>query len=353
MVSIDWNDVLAYKTIHITRITDKKLGLLHYTCLLFFILLYIVWELLLNQAYYEITKPTGFTNTWIGGTDDYLNAVNEDPSPEYCDNPETDYVWSENWVYENNTCRNLLPQELYIKGVNRFSFYTYTQTSFEERECENGTYSCDTKVLASPNAFFPHVEDLQLIFSHSFNTLWGYHKTNVETRILNSKGHKYYEFDSGSSVGLSLNQWINVAGFQLEDLNENSGGYGPPWPSFRLTGASVSLTFDYTNLHMFGSKPVCDLTVSLRKGAWGFLGANYRYTEYPNQYIVDHGSVVNFEFIYEGKMGQFSFSALVQSLIGGAVLIGVSTAVVDFLASYVLSTKDSFREVKYDRKSVV
>lgn len=84
------------------------------------------------------------------------------------------------------------------------------------------------------------IENLDLVFSHSFTTALGVDGSNVETVISSKDGSNSKSFQEGNPVRIRLSELLDMAGIDLDDRNDNSGGAPPAdgmkWPIYRMTG---------------------------------------------------------------------------------------------------------------------
>ena len=106
MVSTDstWTKLCTYTTVKKCQIVDAKIALSHKAVMLG-VLTYIVVNLIVSHGYMKQEAPSAVVNAYVDEADYYAHAATlaADP-PAYCDNPDTDYTYSDSWTYEDNTC---------------------------------------------------------------------------------------------------------------------------------------------------------------------------------------------------------------------------------------------------------
>jgi hypothetical protein len=106
MVSTDstWTKLCTYTTVKKCQIVDAKIALSHKAVMLG-VLTYIVVNLIVSHGYMKQEAPSAVVNAYVDEADYYAHAATlaVDP-PAYCDNPDTDYTYSDSWTYEDNTC---------------------------------------------------------------------------------------------------------------------------------------------------------------------------------------------------------------------------------------------------------
>lgn len=348
---IDWDLLLSYKTFHMVRVFDKKLFFIHYVVLISLFLAFLINTVIIGHSYQYVETPSGSLTFWAEQPSNYDDLIDKDPW--YCDNSTTNYVYSyPNWVYENNTCSDRA--DFQQSGESVFNIKTYVQ---EVKYYVN--ISSDPPTLESYdqiNYFIPNVEYNIFYFTHLLSTSSSNSYKNPKTKIVNKDGKEFYTFEKDQEVGLPINEWLKIADANLDKRNPNSGGLSTfGWPYYRMTGIFVQMNLDYTNVHKdkpFDTTPTCVLTVSSQTETWSSLGDSVVYIEYPTRFVGRYSYAIQFQFSITGTIGYFDTGALFQSLIGGIVVVGVSTVVVDILALYILPSKREFREMKFENFSL-
>jgi hypothetical protein len=58
-MGVDWNDLLAYTTVKMVRVHDKRLGIMHYMFTLTIVLYIVVGVMLVDKEYLLVTQPEG------------------------------------------------------------------------------------------------------------------------------------------------------------------------------------------------------------------------------------------------------------------------------------------------------
>ncbi|KAK3273755.1 hypothetical protein CYMTET_18023 [Cymbomonas tetramitiformis] len=141
------------------------------------------------------------------------------------------------------------------------------------------------------------------------------------------------------SMSMSLMDILECAetGFSLDDYNDDSGGYGPPWPIYRLTGLEIKM---YHNFQNFRMSRIFDFTVELdiwmeitSKGTWRYvdkklwyLHEGYDTLEASENFVVREGGGVLIRFVPYGTMGYATFNSLISALTSSVVILGLATA---------------------------
>lgn len=214
-------------------------------------------------------------NAWMGSS-----PIGSD-TPEYCDNPDYEYYWSDDWVYRNITCKPLSLNSRFIKflGVGNFFVPTMvTQKKFvpcpQERETTAALNAEANKSLSvCRNGYLRQVGDQR----HSF-VMWaddsvvsaevsvsipdiGYDAREEgmrhELSLPNGTVLQYDDIKgfSGQILTLSLRDWVSLLGLEngLDSINKNIDIPGAEGDArLRVVGMVMNIGVTVTNLPNFG-----------------------------------------------------------------------------------------------------
>eukprot|EP01138_Halocafeteria_seosinensis_P006740 gb/GECG01006893.1/.p1 GENE.gb/GECG01006893.1/~~gb/GECG01006893.1/.p1 ORF type:complete len:433 (+),score=49.34 gb/GECG01006893.1/:1-1299(+) len=344
-----WRQLITYRTLRQMEVQDVRVGLLHKACLLA-AACYLVFTIFSSHAYMRKETPAVTVNAWVEGTSSFkerLQQYQADPehAPWYCDSRETNYLYSEGFEYLNNSCAfDIFLGQATIEDSSAMEFVSY----FQDRNLS------DIAAHHSRNAFVPDIEDLYLVFSHSFPTALGVEGSNVETTVESKDGSKSKKFKEGDSVRIRVSELLNMAGIDLDDRNENSGGappvYGMYWPIYRMTGLSLPMELVYEN---FRSDKPFDFTKRLRAfvtapdNVWMGRGR-----QVFAKWIQEEGSFAPFErypqvisvkFQTAGEVGVPNAFEAIMNVGVSAAVFGLVKTVMDILAIFILK---EFRDMK-------
>jgi len=180
--------------------------------------------------------------------------------------------------------------------------------------------------------------------------------------------------EQGQQIKASVAQILDFAGIKLDDINPNvKASEQAPFQktTYRHTGVEIVFDMEYVNFDhaqhgassSFATDEVyCVITVKKSPSAWSGLGT--RVERYPDGYVTTDGTVayrstlddnepyprrnvhivnrhmqsVRILFTQRGRIGEFSFYIMVNTLIQGIVILGVVTAITSFFASYIMGS---------------
>lgn len=242
LIKKGWDALISYKTQRIILIKDPKLGLFH-KGLLVAATIYLIYTILTSHAYMIKESPATTVNSWVGA-DRFIQKLNETKygvrdEPNYCDNDKTDYIFDDDFTYLDNKCDDeAVVAEIYSEESTAVSFTSYYQDFKIDKVGKGGGI----------NAFVPYVEDLELFFSHGFTTSLGVGGANVEATIKSQDERRSKTFKEGEPVNMRISELLEMAGIDLNDRHEDSGGLPPDddsrssgWPFYRMTGVDLTL----------------------------------------------------------------------------------------------------------------
>eukprot|EP01138_Halocafeteria_seosinensis_P013875 gb/GECG01014168.1/.p1 GENE.gb/GECG01014168.1/~~gb/GECG01014168.1/.p1 ORF type:complete len:417 (+),score=46.29 gb/GECG01014168.1/:1-1251(+) len=335
-----WDELIAYRTDRFLEVEDSRLGLLHKLCLIG-AALYLMYTVVASHSYMKKETPNVSVNSWVEGTQQYRelqDRFQKDPStlPWYCDSSSTDYVYSDNFKYLNNTCdTEIFMGEATISDSNAIQFVTY----YQDRPEVNPEHNLGV------NAFVPEIEQLYLVFSHSFSTSIGIKGTNVETTFRSVSGQMEKHFPAGKPVKIQISELLQLASVNLNDRNKNSGGLPPEgdmkWPLYRMTGVALPLELTYEN---FRTSNPFDFSVRLKvevaspKNAW--MGSSQEtFAKWQGDTFSSYerfSEVVSVSFDTAGTVGAARAFEAIISLAVSAAVFGVVKAVMDVIGTAVV-----------------
>lgn len=350
----------------------------------FLVIIFIIYDLLTKQLYFKTEIPSGYTTVWAESNELYnLQTASNLDTPIYCDNPNYNYIYSlPYWDYRNISCINLHYSEMYNKGENELFYMTF----FSENNIEIGncniidSRTCMIKNRLDGNCFCQNmknyfttgVEGMNLAFNHLYTTTFSSGgnigigdvvliKTYIR-RINNNKN--YYVFEKGQNINLKLEDWLIIAGIQLDDFNSGTKiseiGYGIREPlsvKYRISGVEIIIKVNYYNIYHLTDEDetICIIEVSPNYG-WASKGSHLTYLTYPDlvsnhsyfnnstmNYVDRYRYGIKFKFIVSGLMGEFNWYSLLSHLVSGIVLISTINNILAWILTY--GCFKSFRDI--------
>jgi hypothetical protein len=360
---------------------DKKIGLINrfiQVCLFSF----IMYDLFDKQLYYKTEIPSGYTTMWAESNDLYNIQTNATlKTPEFCDNPEHNYIYSlPYWNYCNNSCINLHYSEMYEKGENEIFFQTYfTENKIILQDCNHFNYSANECQIIDRldgqcfcqnyrNFYSVGVEGMQLVFNHLYTTSFesgSNIKSNgdikpIKTIIKNVNGKTSRIFEKDENIMITIGEWLELSDINLDDMNygvkKTEEGEliipGNDYPRYRMTGLEIILKVNFYNVKTFSNfdDTTCIIQIVTNKG-WASKGSKLNYITYPdlfegsanekNIYIDRYRYGIKFKFIVSGLMGEFNLYMLITHLVSVVVLTGVARTVLSYVVMYLMKEKST------------
>eukprot|EP01138_Halocafeteria_seosinensis_P001941 gb/GECG01001988.1/.p1 GENE.gb/GECG01001988.1/~~gb/GECG01001988.1/.p1 ORF type:complete len:421 (+),score=58.29 gb/GECG01001988.1/:1-1263(+) len=327
-----WHELTSYRSDRLLEVEDPRLGFLHKLCLLG-AAAYLVWTVIVSHSYMEKESPKVSVNAWVEGVDRYRDFLERGSAPWYCNSSDTEYVYSENFQYWNNTCDfNLFIGEVTMLSSEAVQFLTYYQDQPEVNVDNN----------KAVNAFAPGVEKLTLAFSHSFSTSIGISGTNTKAMIRSETTGAKREFPEGSPIRIQVSELLKLTGIDLDERNANSGGLPPAsgrkWPLYRMTGVSIPLELKYENFRRsspFDFRKELKIDAVSPKNTWTGAGresfakwVNGEYKAYAR-----YSQVISVTFDTAGLVGTPRAFEAIVSIAVTAAIFGVVKMIVDTIGT--------------------
>ena len=416
---------LSYLTEKRTLIRDWRLALLYYA-LLGLVTAYVVTSLVNGKSYIMTEVPTGVASAWGKvGKEFYDLQKDWNTTSEQCTNTAAGtgkymFNYSASYVYDNVKCGYFNADEMISKlpSGNVMFFATHAHQSLVARYkatevvAADGTvtYTCppgsmETNFgeaaqqvvdgrcthLKENNYIIPGMEGSTMAFDHSYDTTSGeYSGTKPKTYVQKKDSDvNEYEFAPGQSVQLTMKQWLELAGVDLdkpfdqqpgnfegalEGLTGGGADYseGDFWgrgfwtgtalnstgkyPYPRLSGVRLNILVRYFNydLHKKVHTEMGDddvyaiVTVSPVLG-WFSKGQEITYRSNPTDLTdpidaADGASEGYYQDMYKygilfdiqqtGLVGALDPVFIILTLTSGLVLLGVAGTIVNLLAKF-------------------
>ena len=201
--------------------------------------------------------------------------------------------------------------------------------------------------------FVPQVEKFTLLLDHAVSASNGVSAAAAEmtgvlkycngTTIVPSitdQGIGFYE------VGdlLDAAEMGGKCGVSLDDQSTTSKH------SLRYDGIVLQIKFEYSNTKPWqGVQERVEyvMTTSIINGTKSKIEEEF-WIQYPERRITRDRHGIKISVLQSGRLGSFSAAALLVTLTSSLALLAVATTGVDFLALYVLSRKEVYKDAKYE-----
>ena len=420
---------LSYLTEKRTLIRDWRLALLYYA-LLGLVTAYVVTSLVNGKSYIMTEVPTGVASAWGSGEEEFYRLQKEwDATSEQCTNTAAGsdsgtgkymFNYSASYVYNNLNCGYFNADEMISKlpSGNVMFFATHAHQKLRARykatTTDGGlTYTCPDAAMESNfgeaaqqvvegrcthlkenNYIIPGMEGSTMAFDHSYDTTSGaYSGTKPKTYVRKKDSDvNEHEIPPGQSVQLTMKQWLELAGVDLDKpFDQQPGnfegvlegltgggadysGRGTIWrhggylgtgtalnstgkyPYPRLSGVRLNILVRYFNydLHKKVHTEMGDddvyaiVTVSPVLG-WFSKGQEITYRSNPTDLTdpidaADGASEGYYQDMYKygilfdiqqtGLVGALDPVFIILTLTSGLVLLGVAGTIVNLLAKF-------------------
>jgi len=397
---------LSYLTEKRTLIRDWRLALLYYA-LLGLVLAYVVTSLVNGKTYIMTEVPVGVASAWGSGGDNFYALQKTASTNGICQDLSVyKFNYSKTYVYDNMKCGYFNAAEMISKlpTGNVMFFATHAhQTLVARYEATASTvggvttYTCpDAAVKANfggeeaqqiiegrcthmkeYNYMIPGMEGSSMSFDHAYDTTSGDYsgaKPKTYVRKKDSDTNEY-EFAPGSSVSLTMKQWLDLAGVDLdkpfdqqpgdfEGTLEGLTGAGADgtldstgkYPYPRLSGVRLNILVRYFNYDLdkevhtkMGDDEVYAIVTVSPVLGWFSKGQEVSYRPDPTdlndpidstsgepggyyQDMYKYG--ILFDIQQNGLVGKLDPIFIILTLTSGLVLLGVAGTVVNLVAKY-------------------
>ena len=397
---------LSYLTEKRTLIRDWRLALLYYA-LLGLVLAYVVTSLVNGKTYIMTEVPVGVASAWGSGGDDFYALQKTASTNGICQDLSVyKFNYSKTYVYDNMKCGYFNAAEMISKlpTGNVMFFATHAhQTLVARYEATASTvdgvttYTCPNAAIKANfggeeaqqiiqgrcthmkeyNYVIPGMEGSSMSFDHAYDTTSGdYSGTKPKTYVRKKDSDtNEYEFAPGSSVSLTMKQWLDLAGVDLdkpydqqpgdfEGTLEGLSGAGADgtldstgkYPYPRLSGVRLNILVRYFNYdldkevhtEMGDDEVYAIVTVSPVLG-WFSKGQDISYRPDPTdlnepidstsgepggyyQDMYKYG--ILFDIQQNGLVGKLDPIFIILTLTSGLVLLGVAGTIVNLVAKF-------------------
>ena len=278
---------LSYLTEKRTLIRDWRLAILYYF-LLVGVVAYVVTSLVSGKSYIMTEVPTGVASAWgLGGDDFYELQKNATEGTGICgDVNKYAFNYSANYVYDNMKCGFFTAAEMISKlpSGNVIFFATHVTQTLASRYTATVTTTGDVITYTCPNAtikenfggtdatqviegrcthskeynyIIPGMEGSKMAFDHSYDTTSEqFSGTKPKTYLRKKDSDKdEHVFEPGESVSLTMNEWLELAGVDLDKpFDEQPGNFEGTLEGLKGSGSDGSMdnSTDYPHPRLSG-----------------------------------------------------------------------------------------------------
>jgi len=353
---------MVYDTVSIVRISDMRLAILHYLCMiciLIYIFIYTIWW---NQAYYAIEAPVGTVR---------INpmAPSERDDDQWKDIQELPYCLTENRTTLHGY--DLLPCKYFDSLLDVFpqavdsAITIASRIKFSTQTCNNIYFNTSNTTWTNNQTesyFLADIERFTLQLDHTFyapnlgiqhnaRDLKGFVVKNGEEKDDESYNKTFKPYlPKGEIIGqvgqldiVSVGSLLRMAGVDIDAQNVTPG------ESIRNSGAIFLVFLDYQNsmTHWFTNGTKYTIHVDM------INNTEYKAVQTVYTKKLDGGRTIynrhglHFVFLQTGKLVQFDFQVLLLSMVSGMGMLAFSTTIVDLISTKLLGNKDVVSNLKY------
>lgn len=368
------------------------------------VILYVLYSIFTSGTYNWSEIPGGLPTFWFEAGQLYKEQDNAQP---YCNNDQYNYDYDEDedgyWNDRDIGCLNLHYGEITTKSAGSGFVMTYMkEEDTRSRPCTKSQNPCasyqgwpsptdrvsrnsstrnpksksngKTCTCATLKDYFVQSpEEIELHIEHAF---WATQKMDVRgsstykekpkedadkktQRVLiktclqkkdTPDGECHKEFEPGKRMALSIRDWMELAGVTLDErltdvvpTDVKTGEF----PYRRTVGLSLIIKLSYSG-DVSQDTFTCYVEVDAQDG-WTSIGSQVAYDDYEShekmEFYDRYRRGVQFQFVAFGKITQFEYITLMNSIIQGLVLLGVCDTVVRIIACYALKESPVYANV--------
>ncbi|GBG27634.1 P2X receptor E [Hondaea fermentalgiana] len=291
---------------------------------------------------------------WITGYNSLQGEL-----PAYCNNPDTDYIYSEDFAYMNNSCREFAYGEVFSKLPSGGLFImTYSQeTSRVSSGCHLSSFQCVSKETTLRNNFVVGIDDIVVSLNHAMATSFRI-ESDPALDLVDSNGNNLKSFAAGEVVSVSLSEMLHAADIASLDATNYGASISASVgdPSYRLTGIRLTFRFSYLNEGSWNGKEVrTELRIAADGTGWGGRGPQFDFTHEmidPETGLRSFRALDNYAYgvfvtaEVVGSIGTPDFVTAVNALVTYSVMFALAGYIADLAAEMTPEVSAVFRQRK-------
>jgi len=354
---VNWDNVLAYTTIKIVKIYDRRLGIIHHVFQLL-ILVYSIFMLVYLQRYLRTEQPYGSVRSTLREPPTWNNAT----SLPYCTQNQA-YYKTDTGNFTNYPCIYALGNDVTYPPApmnNMFASTRVKSTTYTlPAKCAgfdalhpNSTDCVPTVSGGGLSMFVVDIEYFTIFLEHAI-----YGQLNqIATTNNGLAGEFYYKgvdepekFDGIRPQGgdvFTLGKMMKAAGIDTLDSPSGLGN------SYRYDGLELITIITYKNKPLNPDELFYryDISVIPAVDSVAFQPSTL---VSDTQLTATKRNGIKLIFIIAGTIGLFDWQTLLMNLAGGFVLLKLATTIVDLLMEYAMPDKDKYKEHKYEESDAM
>ncbi|KAM9981067.1 hypothetical protein ACTFIY_003374 [Dictyostelium cf. discoideum] len=338
----DWDSILAYNTIKVVRIRDRRLGILHLIFMIAIISYVVIYSAIIKKGYLSIEEPVGSIRTSLWSPNQF-NGNNS-----YCKNNTESYPYQKlDCVYYDDALA------LYPIGDDvGFTASTRIEISDQKANCSLMNPSCKFKTFNYSNVYLADIESFTVLIDHTMyapSSQIQFNGGDLSGYVLDQNGNEIQLNESVNVIGiegkpdvLEIGKLLEFAGVNLDDPSLTNSSN-----PIRYDGCVLFVFIEYSNTFSYDLKKI--------KYVYSIKKVDDTIYNIPEVVILDDVNsrlyykrhAIRLIFIQTGVIGSFNFQSLLLTLVSGLGLLTVSTLIVDQLAIRFLPQRKSYSSLKF------
>eukprot|EP01061_Rhynchopus_euleeides_P022155 TRINITY_DN3607_c0_g1_i1.p1 TRINITY_DN3607_c0_g1~~TRINITY_DN3607_c0_g1_i1.p1 ORF type:complete len:442 (+),score=180.26 TRINITY_DN3607_c0_g1_i1:79-1326(+) len=361
----DLDEVFGFQTAKVVVIKDRFLGLLAIG-LKIAILMYIIFTVIVDKGYFLVEVPRGTSRMTLR-----IPEVAENASLPYCTNSPGPVTGADT-VPLRLECAYVDSHQLNVPSLgSQFFITTRLNRTLNNYTCDLADYACQ-KPESYPastdlfTGFIGGIEEATLLLIHTIEGRGQIslekHLTEMHGVVKNCRGDVVKELPKRDSADSNnqdiLKRIIKVRELvswarpgmhsscdkelSLDDLTKPDG-----ISTLRYDGMILHILIEYDNTEGSDTDEV-EYTVSVT----ALTQADPKYESLSQiddkQFTLDNRHGLHIIVVQTGKLGQFSFAALVISMTAGLGLLAVANTITDLLAKYAMPLREEYKKLIFE-----
>jgi len=346
-----WDGALSYSTVKIIKIADWRLGLLHYLFMFAIIIYVFIFQVYYKRGYLQFEVPTGVVRATLDIPDAYPAGAPALNSLSYCSQNSPSFNG-----YSNLPCGYVDATVASFPYGQTSPLFITTRFKTQTRDisglnCTDGLIETNpfcifnvSDVSNTTRTYVADIEDYTLAIDHVvYANQIDFLSTSVQMKAVweyrNGSAWQSIGIDSPRQFdGITVGQLLMLAGVNSLDVASNVYQSNH---TLRYDGVQIVVLITYTNTD---SNPK-NFKYHYAVRAIGGLDSARFDPATADTATNRHGIAIN--FVQTGRVGLFSFPALLSAIVSGLVLTSVATTIVDILAIYILPQKTFYSKHKF------
>eukprot|EP00823_Brevimastigomonas_motovehiculus_P007995 TRINITY_DN718_c0_g2_i1.p1 TRINITY_DN718_c0_g2~~TRINITY_DN718_c0_g2_i1.p1 ORF type:complete len:446 (-),score=72.12 TRINITY_DN718_c0_g2_i1:215-1552(-) len=361
MCSCDWDEWFSYPTYKVVQVRDRYLGLMHYAFTLAILVYIVVFNVLLQQAFFEYDSVIGTISMSLKKPSSLTRTADYSYCRQHAGPPDDRVKWGEN----ETLCEVWDPFDIvYPSDLGTEMFITTRVTrTIDHLACQQNDSCQDVYVSSSPSTvFIAGIEEYTMRVTHAayaskfyFDDKDGTHLDQLYGTSNTMKGHFGEDvIDVHQDDIFSIGKIINATKydlFQPAQTNETAWYLDEVTESLRHSGAVIMVDIRYSNVPPAPQIKIEPLSYKYNVFYIEGTEAKVMETRYLNETtrLLNNRHGLRLLFNQSGNIARLSFVVLLINLTAALGLLGVSVLIVDFVMLYLMPLRNVYGKHKFEK----